>query len=375
MNDILLALALTGMPFFSASVADASAPADDERIEQIAREFRIATYRTFRHDRVRCENRWTVGRDVYAAWLAAQQRERHRKAVSGWFHAAIAASRKGSIGPLPKAPTFETVAGVTPGGRRETLGDTPVEAPVDVATLVGQPPSASELSRLDVAWRARRSLSDAPLVLAVRPTDLADAAQPAGKFRPSTFTLPGDRLEHAALAAALMGRADARPDDRTATDDIPEAWPAELPPETTPREERPKPDGPDLPALDINVSDLAARVKGTNFRLRSIENDLKDDARWTARRLEPLVNDLNDLVQRRAIARPYMRLLTASQRRTVGRLEPIEPVVSALGKRIFQARARATSDEFGGTRTQRRAELVLLDDLSRKLGTLIEKDR
>ena len=38
-------------------------------------------------------------------------------------------------------------------------------------------------------------------------------------------------------------------------------------------------------------------------------------------------------------------------------------------------RARATSDEFGGTRTQRRAELVLLDDLSRKLGTLIEKDR
>ena len=70
-----------------------------------------------------------------------------------------------------------------------------------------------------------------------------------------------------------------------------------------------------------------------------------------------------------------MKLLTTSQRRSVGRLEPIEPAVSALGKRIFQVRTRATSDDFDGTRAERRAELESLDKLSRKLGTLIEKDR
>ncbi|NQU22920.1 MAG: hypothetical protein HQ567_16710 [Candidatus Nealsonbacteria bacterium] len=124
-------------------------------------------------------------------------------------------------------------------------------------------------------------------------------------------------------------------------------------------------------AARVNLDELKVRIAGTNLALRALEDDVDEDLRWTAARLEPLVERLGGLIERRGDLSLFLDLLGPGDRSRVGRLDSTRLAVSQLAERIVDARAMVTVDLFPGSDADRRHELARLDQLSRTLAEMV----
>jgi hypothetical protein len=122
--------------------------------------------------------------------------------------------------------------------------------------------------------------------------------------------------------------------------------------------------------VEVNVTDLAARIGGCNLLLRELEAELEQDRPWSGESLAPLLERLTSLLRQQDDLALIGELLPAEQQATLGRFTSPKPAISRLAGRIFEARTRAAGSDFSGTPAQRRAELDRLDALSRELAKL-----
>ena len=127
---------------------------------------------------------------------------------------------------------------------------------------------------------------------------------------------------------------------------------------------------PATPVARVNLSELSARIAGSNLTLRALEAELDERGEWNATRLAPLLQRLKVLVVLHNDLKLCREVVPAGQRVLVGRLESPRSGVSLMGARIFEARTLASGAEFRGTEAQQGAELRALDELSRQLAQL-----
>jgi len=142
--------------------------------------------------------------------------------------------------------------------------------------------------------------------------------------------------------------------------------PDETIPNTVPAADAP----PTNAVVRVNLSELSARIAGSNLTLRALEAELDERGEWNATRLAPLLQRLKVLVVLHNDLKLCREVVPAGQRVLVGRLESPRSGVSLMGTRIFDARTLASGAEFRGTEAQREAELRALDELSRQLAQL-----
>ena len=69
---------------------------------------------------------------------------------------------------------------------------------------------------------------------------------------------------------------------------------------------------PSVPAVEINLTELNARIGGYNLTLRALEAELDEQHGWTAQRLAPLVERLKGLVAQQSDLATYRRLVPAA---------------------------------------------------------------
>jgi len=125
-----------------------------------------------------------------------------------------------------------------------------------------------------------------------------------------------------------------------------------------------------LPAVRINLDELAANIAGVNLSLRALEAELDTPGRWNARQLASIVDRLKIIAIRRADLTLFREIVAEGQRVRLGRLASPRAAISRIAARIFEARSHATGPEFTGADAERRAELQRLDELSRRLAAL-----
>lgn len=127
-------------------------------------------------------------------------------------------------------------------------------------------------------------------------------------------------------------------------------------------------------AVQINLSELSVRIGGYNFALAALESRLSDRRGWSADQLEPLVQQLHDLNQLRGMLDEYRAVARESDTAQVGRLEPLEPVVTAVASRISKARADTVNRASAEAGPREVAELERLEWLSERLASLVGDD-
>ena len=125
-----------------------------------------------------------------------------------------------------------------------------------------------------------------------------------------------------------------------------------------------------LPHTWVNVTELGARVAGTNMALRELSTELADDSVTSADRLAPIVVKLNLLATRHGDSLLLYDLIAERDKRAMGKPASPAPVIAQLERRISQARARAAGPDFPGSESERITELRLLGEFSRTLADL-----
>jgi hypothetical protein len=114
----------------------------------------------------------------------------------------------------------------------------------------------------------------------------------------------------------------------------------------------------------INLELLAARIKGFNLALQSVEDELANSGDWTQDRLVSVMNTLTELISHREISQLYVNLLTSEQRHTLDEFDTTQRAVSRFRQRLIEARQRVTSSQFRGSEDARRQALTSLDAMT-----------
>ena len=95
--------------------------------------------------------------------------------------------------------------------------------------------------------------------------------------------------------------------------------------------------------------------------LRALEAELDEGSHWDAQRLAATINRLDDLMQKRKDLAVFVTMMAPEKRRFVGELDSPKPIITQLGRMIYELRARSGKSE---------SELTRLDRLSEYLATL-----
>jgi hypothetical protein len=127
-------------------------------------------------------------------------------------------------------------------------------------------------------------------------------------------------------------------------------------------------------AVEVNVLELNARIGAHNLAMRAIESELDESRAWNARRLRPLVERSTTLVRQWTDLVIYSRLVSPDDRPALVTVESVRPLISQLGRCIFEARTSAGGSGFPGSEQERQAEFDDLDALSRTLAELADRE-
>jgi len=130
----------------------------------------------------------------------------------------------------------------------------------------------------------------------------------------------------------------------------------------------------DLPAVRVNLDELAANIAGVNLSLRALEAELDTPGPWNARQLASIIDRLKIIVIRCDDLTLFREIVAEGKRVEPGRLASPRAAISRIAARIFEARSQAAGPEFAGADAERRAELQRLDDLSRRLAALAPRE-
>lgn len=399
-------------------------------IEQLARQFRIRVYSTFRQDRAKFARRRAAWNRVHTLWEAGGKRFEEQDKLIDWLELATARSMPESIAPLPDDPHFtpalespvlprtEAIAAAadstppllpwpapnqTTNRRLDTtpfvpyqpdgtshsfhrFGPVPGRYPerespewtIDPADESGDHEPPARQSNLVVHVSEPLPEPMAPPVpnvsaLAAGPTVAGGGLRSAGPppelpGQPEVVPQSSDRSPGAGPIVVTVRRRPLEEDsDAGASPALPDQ-PGEAPGGHPPS--LPPDSSTQPPEVQINVTELAAHINGYNLGLKAVEEELDKPQKWTARRLGPLVDRVKRLVVSRQDLATIRDVLSDEEKVLVGHLQRPRSIVAQLGSRIFEARTLASGPDFADTEDARRAELRHLDELSRALAAM-----
>jgi|GEM_PF-5645092 len=309
-------------------------PPGQAAVDRAARRFRLEVYRTLHGNRREFDRRIERGAQLLAQWQERGALEADAPLVAAWFHEAARHTTAGWPSALPPLPEWPPVA---PGPSRPPEGSSSTEITVDE----GPPAPGLEPRRTrgKLGLQGPRQTDDPTRPLAARalprPSPAPRAADISAADRELAATVRRETEPHVTPAPAL------RIDGPSAADEPP---------------------GP-----RIDLAQLAARIGGYNLGLRAIEIQLNEPGTWSVERLEPLCAEFRALEARRELSDMYLQVLQPGERKQVAEHEASDAVLTMLGQRTFEARARALARDFPGDAEQRRRELSRLDELARQL--------
>jgi hypothetical protein len=118
----------------------------------------------------------------------------------------------------------------------------------------------------------------------------------------------------------------------------------------------------------LNFTEVAASTRAFNASLQDLETKLSKDTNWTVDALEPLLDELDDLAQRRADLGLYDNLLPAEERSQLASRDTLDQIIRLTAKRIAEVRKTLSAQSGGAAETRR--DLAQLDGFSRRLAAL-----
>jgi hypothetical protein len=291
-------------------------------------------------NRPQYDRRVKVAEQLVAAWYARGARPWEKQQLTQWFRQATRAAHVGdaALPPLPAVlsadeptlpehrvedmqnpkPSMNVEPSIPRLGRRAVLAHDPPRPPqvIGVEELVGSH---------GVSEPRQRTIQESMMLPDVVVGPLAPAGRPSAPPRPHGATRTEESQGGANASTATMTTAPAR----------------------------------------INLELLAARIKGFNLALQSVEDELANSGDWTQDRLVSVMNTLTELISHREISQLYVNLLTSEQRHTLDEFDTTQRAVSRFRQRLIEARQRVTSSQFHGSEGARRQSLTSLDAMTR----------
>ncbi len=293
-RPLLLSIAACAICSFAVAT-----PIADEEIGNAMRKFRIQAFQSFRSDRHEYDRRIEYAESVLETWSRFGAPSSERSALLQFLNQAAVAAQRAE--PMPE---FKFSKSVTEIAARQ---------------------------RSDASGRRRRSNADlvAPEIpLLPRQTD-RDWAELRSRQPEGEVTSPSTMRLQARVPRAMPRRIAAKPAPASPVT-IPE------PSETIAAETN-----SDIP---VNLTLLASRIRSSNLKLSEVESELMARGDWDVQRLEPLVEQFDEILSGRRVSRLYYEALNDSERRQLfTAISPPQPVLSLLSQRWFEARV-ATSD-------------------------------
>ena len=407
--------------------------AERAAVDHLARRFRMTLYRTFRLDRPEYDRRRATLMRLVKQWKAADSPADQQHKVVDWLLLATERSATPDAGTLPPLPSFASQtspaasvaideppkptarAAVAPlaDPKPADLHVTPesgsrVPEVVRPSTLAGPPVAEPSSRAVPEGDRTPHRAGAAPIADAGStvttprrptspPTPPAAALVGPPEKKPTPVALPiatevpkpratprlpvesppaGDKpvsppVRAVADAEKTPRRGVAAPVvDDTSTSIAPRRAARPSPPSPTATLDEP-PEPAAVRSMQVNVSELAAKIAGNNMALRRLAAELDQKRTWDARQLEPKIARLAPLVARTDDLAMIRDLLPERGRARVGQPESPGDIIGDLGAKIAAARSRVQSGSFSGTQADRQAELDRLDALSRKLAEMV----
>jgi hypothetical protein len=322
-------------------------------IDRLVRRYRALVFDTFHKQGDAYSQRQQAWLDVYIEWkLAGKQFEQQDRLID-WLEAGIRSATPGTISPTPEKPKFEPLQPAEVASKAPATGAPPARAVSSGPPAKGTPP-AGAASKPPAKDALSTGAASKPPAKGASPAEAtsklaAKDALPADASKQPTMDLsPPEMLKLPAL-------------------DVPPAGTASKP-ATTRKPDEKAASGDD--AVDKAVQDLNVRTAACNLAFRALENQLGETTGWSAARLEPLLDRLKLLVERRDELYKLREAVVDEKRASVEALMSPKSVSSPLKARIAAARKRVSGSSFQGTEDERRTELKRLDELSRRVTEL-----
>lgn len=363
-------------------VVDDMNASEKNAIDRLSQRYRTAIDETFHNQPDAFAKRQQAWLDVDNEWKLAGSPFEQQDRLIDWLEAAIADAAKPQV--AESKNTVEPQVTEEPAKPGNDKGNSPIFADTKIGTVPAEKPlplpkpaevspernpAAAQvpLQRRDGDQPPSTDVPSSPPATVARRSEPLDtpATDVEGKPLPRRESGPISELPPKAVEETPQKVADmALP---TETQVQPPSM-IDLPQETdvSLAEELP----PD--SVEIKVDELAARIGGCNMAFRALEMELDEKGPWTAARLDPLVERLEMLAIRRSDLDMFREAVPEEKRASLDPLPTLKGVVSQVATRIVEARKLASGSHFNGTDSERKAELELLDGLSRRLAGLTE---
>lgn len=336
----------------------------DRQFRQLlAEKFPTATEKTLRDPWF---NTWQA---TVQAWQKSDTQADRLYLLFDWLQNSCAALEAGNYASVIPVPVFtDQVA----EAKKETPTTPPTSATAPIETREPAETPKSEEPTERVAAKPKRPATPDDFELLQKQPTTTEKAPPSS----TTPALPAD--PRAAPPEIPPGLSIDRSGDQTLPPRYvtrkpttsPEPSPQEPPPGTTP--ETPPQTPSSRPPLDINLPELAAQVSGNNLALSRLEAKLTASGSWDAKRLDPLVMQLKQIVLRLGDARMVYRLLAPEQQRQIKTIGDPAAAIKLLRSKI-RAQRVATLESRGSSASltkEQRVELEQLDMLSDELNSI-----
>jgi hypothetical protein len=345
-------------------------------VSRLVRQYRLLVQNSFRDQPARFVERREAWFRVWSRWEAAGSLADEQDRLIDWLEAAIRRSRPGSIGPLPREPSFGLAPSVAPIAKVQPPAAAPLEsAPVPVRL----PEPAVSIPRPREAWCPVPQVAGTPVHRAGLPADEIPPAVsalpvllPAAKISPPGILNVESRPAEpprAALRDDLLAMLPEKAEEPSARagEDRDSPAPAPLAREAAPSSPGPAASGEQV---QVDLPGLAVRIAGVNLALRTLEGELEEKHEWSADQLHGALSRLDILMLRQKDLGLFRDLLPPRERAKAGVIESPRQALAALAARIAEARSRLHGAEADGGDAACRTALRRLDELSDRLAGL-----
>jgi hypothetical protein len=365
-------------------------------VSRLVRQYRLLVQESFRDQPAGFVERREAWFRVWSRWEAAGSLADEQDRLIDWIEAAIRRSRPGSIGPLPREPSFGPAPSVAPVAKVEPPAAVPLEpAPVPVrlpepaVSAPGRVPQAAGTAVHRAGLPADEippAVSPPPVPVTmpkIVPRILAAESPSAGLDKravPFSLRESPDSLQ---LAAVLPEKAEEPRAGHTGgasgTHNVPATDPLrgcpDQPPTRSagaPTSHQPSAAGPAASGeqVQVDLQGLAARIAGVNLALRTLEGELEEKHEWSADQLHGVLSRLDILMLRQKDLGLFRDLVPPREQAKAGVIESPRQALAALAARIAEARSRLRGTEADGGDAACRTALRRLDELSDRLAVL-----
>ncbi len=372
------------------SLLAGAADIEEQAIQRLARDYRLAVYAAFEHERHQYDMRMEGWHRVRAAWILAGRDPREHVQLIDWLIEASRRIEAGQFARLPARPQF--------GRAVAPAVVTAPSNPLDPEAIVAEAHAAIAPTALPTDNRLGNSLSSPAKVSPTAPSVAKPIAR--RRFEPpflepkqlaDTEPLLADQLPVAprptvpAIAPAIrpapiaqrgagqgscgagQGPCSAPCPSRCAPRHRGHSYRARAPVLTVDTVQRAAADPDDEPTIDR--SELRDRISGYRLSLSTLNGHLHDAGTTHAARLTPLVDELEELIVRRGDLMLYLKVI-AGRDTLPEKLDSPRAALSLLSAKISATRRHLEDQHDAALTARQHADLAILDQLSQRIASL-----